>query len=96
MLSAQLGLLAGNQDQLAIVHFAPTADVSFTQLYEEHRPIKVAVPSHGRDFFLAGIDLHDGTGANEGMQGVLLCPNWAAACKFVAAIDSMPRLAPAS
>lgn len=56
MLCPSLGLLAGNKDQLAIVHFAPAADVFLAQLNEEHRAVKVSVPIDRGDFLLARID----------------------------------------
>jgi hypothetical protein len=59
VLRPPLGLLAGNQDQLSIVHFAPAAYITFVQFNEENGTIVVRVPIHRRNFFLSLIDLDE-------------------------------------
>jgi hypothetical protein len=54
-----LRLLAGNKNQSAIKHLAPSTDVMVTELHEKDRPIMLAVPTEGGDFLLARVDAHE-------------------------------------
>jgi hypothetical protein len=59
VLPALLRLLAGNKNQPAIKHLAPSADVMIAELHKKDRPIMITVPTKGGDFLLARIDAHE-------------------------------------
>ena len=54
-----LRLLAGNKNQPAIKHLAPSADVMVAEFHEKDRPIMIAVPTKGGDLLLARVDAHE-------------------------------------
>src|ERR1700677_4664399 len=45
-----------NQNQPAIMHFAPTADVALAEFHEKDGPVMIAMPIDHRNFFLPGIN----------------------------------------
>jgi hypothetical protein len=38
------------------MHFAPTAHIALTEFNEENGPVMIAMPIHGRNFLLTGIN----------------------------------------
>lgn len=51
---------SGNQNQLAAIQFAPTADITIAQLEEKDRTVKVVMPIYRRNRSLPGVDLNEG------------------------------------
>jgi hypothetical protein len=83
--SMSTGMRRGNQYQLAPIEFAPTADVAIAEFEEEDRAVEVVMPIYGWDRPLPGIDLDEGTGANNGVESAVLHSN--VAVKGIAPID---------
>src|SRR6267154_2017790 len=61
-----------NQNQLASIDFTPTAGVPIPELNEINGTVKLAPPVTRPHFVLPGIDLHERTGADQGIKRVVL------------------------
>ena len=83
--SVSTGMCSRNQYQLVAVQFTPTADVAIAKFEEKNRAVKVVMPIYGRDGSLPGVDLDEGTGANDGVECAVLHSN--VAVKGIAPID---------
>jgi hypothetical protein len=83
--SVSTGMRSRNQYQLVAIQFTPTADIAIAKFEEKDRAVKVVMPIYERDGSLPGIDLDEGTGANDGVECAVLHSN--VAVKGIAPID---------
>jgi hypothetical protein len=65
-------LRRGNEDQLASIQFAPTADVTVAEFDEIDRPIEFVLPVTSPDFSLTPVNLDERSWADVRVQRVVL------------------------
>ena len=84
-----MGMRSRNQNQVAAIQFTPTADVAIAQFEEKDRAVKIVMPIYGRDCSLPGIDLNEGTRANDRVERAVFHSD--VAVKRIAPVDLLQR-----
>ena len=71
------------------MQFAPTAYIAIAEFKEKDWTVMLVMPIHWWDRSLPGIDLNEGTGANDGVERVVLHSD--VAVKGIAPIDLLQQ-----